>query len=121
MKGERLYRLEQADQRDLQFIRDAVLNGDKEAAAILKRLEKLDEKYNSLYADVETRQWLPRKSWKEHQEYYKFAIPRIKRLKVIPEERRRIIYSDYRLDQKKPLIYLQTLKRTKKENSLKNL
>ncbi len=117
MKAQQLSRQEATDR---QFISDAAANGDKEAVEILKELEKLDQEYDSIYASIETTQWIPRKSRKEHQEYYKFVIPRLKRLKAIPEERRRIIQWRYKLDDKKPLIYLQTLRRTKKENSLKN-
>ena len=117
MKAQQLSRQEAADR---QFIRDAAANGDKEAVEILKVLDKLDDESDSLYTEVETRQWIPRKSQNEHRAYYKFVIPRLKRLKAIPEERRRIIDWRYKLDDKKPLIYLQTLRRTKKENSLKN-
>lgn len=103
---------------DREFLWDAVMNGDKEAIGILAELDKLDQEYDSIYTEIDTRQWLPRNSHNEHRAYYKFIIPRMKRLKAIPEDRLRIIHSQYKLDKKKPQIYLQTLKRRKKENSL---
>ena len=105
----------QKSDNDLDFIKNAALNGDLEAVEIQKTVNDLNNEKARLWEEINAVQSQQRNSRQEKIQWYKFALSRIDRIRRIESEKFMLIHDVYKLERKKPVIYLESLKRKRKD------
>lgn len=107
------------DNNDLVYLNDAALNGDQQAAETILQVNALNVEKDVIWREVSDAHCkTPRTTRPTDQEYaalYDYVLPRLDRIREIEAEKFRLIHDVFRLERKKPLIYLETLKRKRKE------
>ena len=96
---------------DKQLIRNAVLNGDQLANEIIAMIDKLELEKMQNQESLKERQSVNKTNFDEHKAFYDFAKSIFNRNNKITSEIFQLIYDKFNLADRKPQIYLATIKR----------